>query len=160
MEVWKDIPNYEGHYQVSSLGNVKSFYSGVGIILRGIPNKGYLRVGLSKNKVKKKFAIHQLVAIAFLGHNPNGFKLVVNHKDFNILNNKVENLEIVTNRENSNQKHIPSTSKYVGVSRAKNTKKWMARIALKGKNKYLGSYDCELEASKAYQTELKKITNL
>jgi len=91
-EIWKDIKDYEGIYQVSNLGNIKSFYKAKENIKKPtLSNKGYLRVALSKNKKSKKFAIHRLVAKTFLP-NPNNY-LDVNHKDGNKLNNCVDNLE-------------------------------------------------------------------
>jgi hypothetical protein len=84
-------------------------------------------------------------------------KLVINHVDFNKLNNKVDNLEIITNRKNANQKHLKSSSVYTGVCWHKPNKKWMSYISINGKSKYLGLFTNELEASEAYQKELKQI---
>lgn len=82
----------------------------------------YLGVSLSRDGKAKTITVHKLVAYAFLNHKSCGYKLVVNHIDTNPKNNNVTNLEIVTTRENSNQKHIKSSSKYVGVSWQKNRK--------------------------------------
>lgn len=168
-EIFKDIPNYEGKYQVSNLGNVKSlkrrvkyWRGGYKVIKEKIlkPQKdfhGYYHVNLSKDSKTKVKKIHQLVAIAFLGHKPNGHKLVINHKDLNKLNNNVDNLEVVTNRENSNKKHLPSSSKYTGVSWDKEKKKWTAQIWINGKLKRLGRYKNEYNAHLAYQNALSKL---
>lgn len=99
MEEWKDIKGYEGKYQISSLGNVKSLISWTGDkyikrdkILRGVLNKnGYLYVGLSKDGKVKKEKINRLVAEAFID-NPYALP-VTNHKDGNKQNNCVSNLE-------------------------------------------------------------------
>jgi hypothetical protein len=169
-EIFKDIPNYEGLYQVSNLGRVKSLErkteSGRGwlittkekILTQSADSNGYYCVGISKYSITKTRTVHQLVAITFLNHKPNGRILVVNHKNFNKQDNRVENLEIVTMRENSNKKHLPSSSKYVGVSWKKENKKWMASIDINGKRKHLGYFNCELEASNAYQQQLNQIT--
>ena len=165
-EIWKDIPNYEGYYQVSNLGNVKSLarFNNLGKrvkerVLKNLVNttKGYLVVNLSKIGLVKTKQIHQLVAESFLNHKPNGHKLVVNHKNFNRQDNRVENLEIVTQRENANRAHIKSSSKYVGVSWHKGSKKWMSRIVINGKRKHLGYFFEEIEASNAYQNALLAI---
>ena len=168
-EIYKDIPNYEGIYQVSNYGNVKSLERNVigrwGTIRTikekklkaGLVSSGYLQVVLCKNGVTKSKRPHQLVAEAFLNHKPNGHKLVVNHIDFNRSNNNIENLEIVTQRKNANQSHIKSTSKYTGVSWHNSAKKWRADIHINGKTKYLGLYHNESNAHLAYQHALKNI---
>lgn len=97
-EVWKDIKGYEGLYQISNLGRVKTLkprYKDK-IILK--PLKGsYLAVTLYKNKIGKRRTIHRLVAETFLEI---GDRMVVNHKDGNKKNNSLENLEVVTQKEN------------------------------------------------------------
>lgn len=75
---------------------------------------GYLLVGLYKNKKQKRCFIHNLVAITFLGFIPHHNKIVTNHKDFDKTNNKSTNLELITQRENTNKKHITHSSKYTG----------------------------------------------
>ena len=99
MEEWKDIKGYEGIYQISNKGRVKSLnrIDSRGRkrnekILSPTPiNGGYLHLNLYKNGKKKPYLIHRLVAEAFLP-NPDNLP-VVNHKDENKLNNNVENLE-------------------------------------------------------------------
>lgn len=93
MEIWKGINGYEGLYQVSNLGRVKSKRK----ILKPI-NGEYLKVGLSKNGVQKTLYIHRLVAETFLGRS----NLQVNHKDENKHNNYVDNLEWISFKENMN----------------------------------------------------------
>ncbi len=171
VEIWKNIPDYEGLYQVSSYGRVKSlerivFNKGIypfvkkDKILRPIINKeGYFTLGLRKNSSDKRVFIHKLVAIAFLGHVPCGYKSVINHIDNNRLNNCVFNLEIVTQRENTNKKHIKSSSQYTGVSWDKPTIKWTSSIRINGKTKYLGRFINEIDAHLAYQKKLKEILN-
>ncbi len=157
-EIWKDIPNYEGLYQVSNLGKVKSFYKKKESILKDVNDgKGYRYVQLFKFGKSKLFRIHQLVAMAFLNHTPCRFKLVVNHIDFNKSNNIVTNLEIVSMRYNSNLIHIPHTSKYTGVSWSKLANKWKVGIRINGKAKHLGYFTNELDASNAYQNQLREL---
>lgn len=154
-EIYRDVLFYEGIYQISNLGNVKSFKSGIGKLMK--PNnddRGYYSIELWSYGVRKKVKIHQLVAESFLNHKRCGYKLVVNHIDFNKTNNSVDNLEIVTNRENSNKKHIESSSQYIGVYWHKKTNKWISQIVINGKQKYLGCFSIESEASEAYQKEL------
>ena len=95
MEIWKDIKGYEGFYQVSNCGNVRSSkYRNqklVKTLTQRTNNKGYKVVGLTE-KGKTSFAfVHRLVAMAFVD-NPNDYP-IVNHKDENPLNNQADNLE-------------------------------------------------------------------
>lgn len=155
-EIWKDIPNYEGMYQVSNLGRVKSFVTkNVKILKQTKLKSNYYKVGLFKYGVLKNIQTHQLVAMAFLNHIPCGFGIVVDHIDNNGLNNKLENLQLISHRENIS-KSSNGFSKYVGVSKQKN--KWVALIRISGVKKYLGSYNTEIEASNAYQDKLKEIS--
>tara|TARA_R110000796_G_scaffold36110_1_gene92388 strand:- start:8 stop:487 length:480 start_codon:yes stop_codon:yes gene_type:complete len=159
MEEFKDVIGYEGLYQVSNLGRVKSLKFGKERILKTTLNKGdYLQLDLNKDGKRKVRTVHQLVAEAFLGHVPCGHKLIVNHKNFIRHDNRAENLELDTQRNNANQKHLKSSSEYVGVSWHKFNNKWMASIYINGKLKYLGYFTEELEASKAYQKALNEIT--
>ena len=159
MEIWKDVKGYEGFYQVSSLGRVKSLVR-IGrkkekILIGGKTPNGYLIASLCKNGKTTYKAKHQLVAIAFLNHVPNKTKLSVNHINFIRTDNRLENLEVVTIRENANKKHLKSTSKYIGVNWKKSHKKWVATIHLNKKQKYLGLFKNEIEAHTAYQEALK-----
>jgi len=159
VEIYKDVIGYEGIYQVSNLGNVKSLKCGKEKQRKLSKDKdGYLFVGLSNNGIVDVKKVHQIVAESFLNHKRCGFKLVINHIDFDKANNRVENLEIVSARENCNKKHLKSSSAYTGVSWNKEKRKWIASIKINNKNKYLGYYSNELEASKAYQKELLNIS--
>src|SRR6267154_1525530 len=102
-EIWKDIPEYQGYYQASNLGNIKSLNRIMYVEkrLRFLPLKGkllkpkkdrdgYLNVTLCINHKLKYYKVHQLIAKTFL-KNINNYP-EVNHKDFNKQNNKVENL--------------------------------------------------------------------
>lgn len=96
MEVWKDIKNYEGYYQVSSYGRVKNVKTDR--VLNGDTNNiGYKRVWLY-SPVKKRTFVHRLVAEAFCENIDN--KPIINHKDGNKQNNHADNLEWVTRSEN------------------------------------------------------------
>jgi hypothetical protein len=156
IEEWKDIPGYEGSYQVSNFGNVKSLdfnRSGKERLLKpGVNKNGYKFVVLFFDKKSKNYYIHQLVAMAFYDHIPDGFKLVVNHKDNNQLNNHKDNLEIVTNRYNT-QVH----KKDVGISYNKPIKKFQSRIRINGKLISLGYFGDKEKALQIYQRALENV---
>lgn len=90
-EKWKSIKGYEGGYEVSNLGRVRQ----IKILKTDGGGHAYSRVNIDGNT---KY-VHRLVAFAFLGEPPNP-EAVINHKDFNRRNNRVENLEWVTQKEN------------------------------------------------------------
>lgn len=102
MEIWKDIQGYEGLYQVSNLGNVKSLNWGNKGYARNLylkkHNKGYLQVELAKDGETKMFTVHRLVAIHFVDGYADG--LVVNHINEDKQDNRAENLEWCTTSEN------------------------------------------------------------
>ena len=100
-EVWKDVKDYEGHYQVSNQGRVKSIKFRKEIIMKPERNKfGYLAIGLRKNGEHKLFTVHRLVAQTFI---PNPDNLPeVNHIDENKENNSVQNLEWCDRKYNHN----------------------------------------------------------
>jgi hypothetical protein len=156
-EIWKDIPNFEGVYQVSNFGRVKSFHrSKEGKIKKlTINNLGYVIVGLSKNK--GTFSVHSLVCMAFKGHVPTKNRYIhIDHIDNNKQNNRLENLQIISARENT-AKAVKRKSQYHGVTQLKNGK-WNARIENRGLRKYLGCFDTDELASIAYQKALSELT--
>lgn len=154
-------------YQVSDLGRIKSLERYVKkssghlrinkerILKQSISGSGYLIISLCNGSKIITRTIHQLVTEAFLKHKPCRFKLVVNHKNHIRIDNRLFNLEIITTRENTNLKHLNSSSKYVGVSWHKHQKQWQSRIVIKNKKIHLGYFSSEIDASNAYQNKLK-----
>lgn len=115
-EVWKDIEGYEGLYQVSNLGRVKSLTMFKRFLKPYSDKDGYFQVILYKNHTRKLQRVHRLVAQAFI---PNENKLpIINHKDENPQNNNVDNLEWCTNQYNLNY----------GSSRSKISKSHMKKL--------------------------------
>lgn len=102
-DLWKDIKGYEGLYQISNLGSVKSFHKRKGSIIilkKVLQSNGYYTITLCKNNIHKVIYIHKLVAENFIP-NPHNYN-VINHKDENKLNNNVNNLEWCTTNYNLN----------------------------------------------------------
>ena len=139
MEKWRDIKEFKGLYQVSNLGNIRSLDTMINckgakginehirkgrILKKTIGTTGYYNVNLSKDSKVRLLRVHTLVARAFIP-NPNNYKLI-NHKDGNKLNNKVENLEWCDYSHNIKEAY---------------------RIGLR-KNKYSGKYGKEAQFSK------------
>jgi hypothetical protein len=98
-EEWKDIEGFEGTYQISDNGRVRSFCGGKPHIMKQKTHKGYALVGLSKNGKQYLKQVHRLVALAFIDNPEN--KREVNHKDADKTNNTALNLEWVTPMENT-----------------------------------------------------------
>lgn len=109
-EIWKDIPNYEGYYQISSFGRVKSLERVIitntkkkqvvkECIRKNVLIKGYCRVVFLNKQKRQNMPVHRLVAISFIENSLN--KKYVNHIDGNKQNNNVSNLEWVTASENT-----------------------------------------------------------
>jgi hypothetical protein len=168
-EIWKDIPGYEGIYQVSDLGNVKSLKRFIkrsdGSVLPikekllkpRVLNTGYFLVTLCYNGSKNQKLIHQLVAISFLNHKPDGWNIVVDHIDNDKSNNKLGNLQLITTRKNSSKDKKGGSSRYTGVWLNKHRNLWQCGIRVNNKLIHLGYFDSEEDASEAYQKKLKEI---
>lgn len=99
---WRDIPGYEGVYEASDAGVVRRILRTRGTQCKEMrpirQSRGYFVVQLRKNGQGKRFYIHRVIALTFLGAPPDG--LEVNHKDGNKSNNCVANLEYVTHQQN------------------------------------------------------------
>jgi hypothetical protein len=157
-EIWKDIPEYEGYYQASNLGRVKSLWYSKGKILKQGFCREYLVVRLYKKGMNKTGRVNQLVAMAFLGHKPCGHKIVVDHINNIKTDNRAENLQLVSNRHNSSKDKFryPKSSKYVGVVSLADSK-WRSHIRVNGKRIILGTFTSEEEAHRYYKNAVKAI---
>ena len=167
-EIFKDVPNFP-NYMVSNHGRVKTIEKHIEMpngglrvfpkkILKQIKGKNYHNVRLCNNGKCKSFNIHQLVAIVFLNHKPNGHTIVVDHIDNDKSNNHVSNLQLISQRENLSKDKQNGSSKHVGVHWSKHRNKWSSQIQIKGKIKHLGLFNCETIASIMYQKQLKSLT--
>lgn len=100
MEKWKEIKGYEGLYEVSTEGNIRSIKTGK--IRKPRKSFGYLRINLCKNNIVKYHLVHTLVAKTFLPNNNPELLTQVNHKNEIKDDNRVENLEWCTPKYNTN----------------------------------------------------------
>ncbi len=165
-EVFRSIKDYEGFYEVSNLGQVKSLgngnsknpdYSKERILRLCKDRGGYLLVSLSLNSEEKTGKVSRLVAVAFI---PNPKNLPqINHKNSIKTDNRVENLEWCDARHNKNHyyKTQNTTSRYAGVYWNKIDKRWKAQIQVKGKTVALGNFDDEPLAAVAYQKAVRDL---
>jgi hypothetical protein len=165
-EIWKDVKGYEGIYKVSNLGRVKSLarksIDGRNLKERIFSNttdkSGYVCLSLRKNNKMKTHKLHQIMAVAFLGHTPNGYEIVVDHIDNVKTNNKLDNLQVITHRQNVS-KDKKKGNRFTGVRFDKRRNLFYSGIQINGEKIHLGSFKCELAAAYAYNMKLKEITN-
>lgn len=166
-EQWKDIEGFEGRYQVSNLGRIKSIQDNHGKPVDKIKNQyersktcKYMHVQLWFKDKPTTRSVHRLVAIAFVSNPEN--KPIVNHLDGNKLNNNACNLEWCTNSENLKHAHAtglkkPSRSqlgrkcgagsKYHNVSFDRTRQRYMASVKNNGKRLFQKRFESEIEAA-------------
>ena len=157
VEIWKDIPDYEGLYQVSDLGRIKSvsrLSQGKSkrtlqekIIKTPLNSNGYATLGLCKDNCRKTLTVHRIMGMAFLGLTKDTIG-VCDHIDNNRQNNELSNLQIISSRLNC-KKDAKNKTNYNGVK--KYGDKFCANIKLNRKNLYLGIFDSPIEAHKKYE---------
>lgn len=169
-EVWKPIPGYEGIYEVSSWGFIKSLDLYVSTKNKGLRlrkgrlrkpsfSKKYPQIILSKKGVNSCCKVHFIVAKVFLGFIEG--EGIVNHKDLNRGNNYYKNIEIVNIRENTSHYFRSLENKssiYIGVcfEKGRYKKPWRASFYHDRKVIRIGRFSTEIEAHNAYLTALKK----
>lgn len=139
---WKDIKGYE-NYKINKKGEIMNIKKNK-VLKNQIGTRGYYQV-----KLKRKHQnIHRLVALTFLD-NPKNLPLV-NHKDGNILNNDLSNLEFCTASENIHRSKISKAniSGFKGVCYCNSRKKWIATIGINGRTVNLGRFSTKEEAVK------------
>lgn len=159
VEVWKEIPIYDGMYQASSCGRIKSFKNHHNVserILKQCNRGKYLIVSLSNGLERSYYGVHQLVAMAFLGHVPDGtHRIVVDHKDNDKHNNHVDNLQLIPQRENTvKDMKKGSTTDFIGIRFVERLGKWVSYIMYNKRKVYLGMFELEIDAANAYKKAL------
>jgi hypothetical protein len=148
-ETWKDIPDYEGLYQASNLGEIRNIKFGRKRKVKPVIDAyGYYRLTLCKENKKKNFNVHRLVWEAFNGKTD----LTIDHiVEGNKLDNRLCNLQAMDAVANSNKYYLSKgkTSKHIGVSFTKQKNCWVAYADVNRKRISLGLHKTEEEAHNA-----------
>lgn len=155
-EIWKDIPGFEGLYQASNLGEIRSLnYKRTGkvkVLSPGISGKGYYRVELCKDGKKKNFSVHRLTYEAFHGTIPPG--MTVDHINGIKTDNRLENLQLLTRGDNTRKANK-------GKKRKPFTEEHKAKISLARKGKPLTEeHKAKLSASHKARSQKKLIQEI
>lgn len=170
IEEIKPIKGYEELYSISNYGYIISeakkwiarrntIHKKEKTILKStIGNRGYLHINLCKDGNRKTHENHLLVWDHFGDRSRDGRILQVDHKDEDKLNCRIDNLQLLTARENTVKYHKmqKTSSKFTGVSWNNTANKWTSQIIINGKLKHLGCFTNEIEASNEYQRALKE----
>jgi hypothetical protein len=125
-------------------------------------DNGYKRVTVKLKGLKPKTTrLHQILAAVFLEYEFNGYKTVVDHKDNNPLNNNLDNLQVITQRENVNKElyKYKKSNLPAGVGFDKTRNKYTSNLWVGNNKFFLGRYETIEEASQAYQNKLNEINN-
>lgn len=164
-EVWKPIitkqADFTGLYEISNYGRIKSFprrgASKTIKILKPGTSRNYYVVKLCKNKEMYDYLVHHLVWDTFREEKRNGRILQVDHIDNDPHNNCIDNLQLLTNRENLSKgwQHKRKNKLPTGVSRSGRCNTYLVRVKLNGKRIKIGRFITVEEASRAYQNFIK-----
>ena len=164
-EQWKPVVGFEGLYEVSNLGRVKSLHYDKERIIKLTIKRKYVIVVLVKNGKQKNLQVHRLVLIAFIGEPKVGQEC--DHIDRNSINNRLDNLRWATRAENCSNRNGYGKCKLKGVSiydkyqKRKNgtfskSECIISQIYIKKERFHLGYYKTEEEAHEAYKQAFKK----
>jgi hypothetical protein len=172
-KIWRPVKGFEGSYHISNYGEVKSLGRQIlfkrynpklkrwhreRIMKPSVTKQGYLKVQLFDNCDYTIKAVAHLVWDAFGDKPRDGHRLQVDHKDGDCANNRIDNLQLLTNRANTskgwrqNGKKLPT-----GVSWDKSKGRYVTSIRIDGHNYHLGRYKTAELASAVYQNKLKQI---
>jgi hypothetical protein len=168
IEEWKDVPDYEGLYQVSDLGRIKSLEKPRKKstnnpnsfvrerIMKGSLGKRYLNTALYKDGFSKSFLVHHLLSIAFLNFKPNMGNIIVDHINNIPTDNRLINLQLITRRHNT-LKDVKSKSEAVGLYEKNGF--FNVTIRINGISCALGSFRDKNEAIKKHKEAFDLLEN-
>lgn len=161
-EEWRPVVGFEGLYEVSNTGRVRSTHPWRGSTTRELTQhpdqKGALRVFLyAMNEQRRSVFVHRLVAESFVqSWHPS---LTVDHIDGDRSNNRADNLRGMSHADNCRafNRKVNGTSPYRGVYKSPNKGKWRSEIKFKGTRFYLGSFNSENEAAHAFNRKASEL---
>ena len=153
-EEFKKIEGYE-NYEISNLGNVRNIDTGR-FLKPSKNNGGYYHLNLNKNGTIRKLYIHRLIGLHFIP-NPDNLPFI-DHIDRNKTNNSITNLRWISKSNNcrNKSKKQNTSSKFIGVSFHKANGKYVAQININKQNKYIGLYETEEDAGRAFDNFVKQ----
>ena len=164
-EIWKNIIEYEGYYQISNLGRVKSLERTISfgdrkrrvsekILKTKVDKDGYLRCTLCKNGKCIGYFVHRVVMYSFEGYSNKQVNHINGIKD----DNRIGNLEYCTGMKNINHQHTKLKNKKKYGIRATPKGRYTARISLNNSKETIGTYDTKEEAYNAYKNRYFELT--
>jgi len=137
-EIWKKVKGYENLYEISNIGRIKSLrFNKEKILKTNLSTSGYAMVSLWKDKKPIYQSVHSLMAINFLNYKITTRKIVVDHIDNNKLNNCIENIQIISNRENSCKDKKSKSGQY---NIYLNSGAYLVRMRINGTKQTFGTY--------------------
>lgn len=152
METFKKLWQFNGDYSVGTHGTILSHKRKNDLVLKTRFNgNGYKQVNLSHEGKEYTYKVHVLVAIAYLNHERQGMKRIIDHINDDKTDNRVENLRIVSNRQNLTKRKRGFGSKHIGVTYNYRYNCFQARIHVDGNRVHLGIFKDEDEAGKMYE---------
>lgn len=153
-EIWRKLDFLENgeNYSISNLGDVRTDMTGR-IIKHGFSHDGYHTIKLHQNGKRKYYCVHKILGQAFL-ENPRNLP-TVDHIDRDKDNNTLENLRwaSISEQKINQSKRQNTSSQYIGVSWFTRNAEWRAHIRIEGKPTYLGAFDNEEDAARAYDAK-------
>ena len=173
IEQWKSILETKGKYEVSNLGRIRTIDHHVqnrhnkkrfvkGIIRKQVKRKdGYIIAHFYLDGKKWSDYVHRLVWRYFNDKPEPNRKIVIDHIDNNKSNNRIDNLRLISNRDNTTKgmkRKENKKSRFIGVYWRQDREHWFSRILINGKRLYLGSSKCEAQAALLYLKAKLKYT--
>lgn len=139
-------------------GKNRVVYGEIDLSQKKISNSGYKQINVRvNNNLSRPFTVHQIFASIFLNYTFGNRKIVIDHIDSDKLNNSLDNLRIVTIRENCSKEKTIKSGMPAGINFYKATQKYVAKIHYNGKKHHIGYFNSIKEAEVAYKNKLNSL---